>query len=136
LSARTHSCFGGFFSKVLALFGIQRFFVNNLIGQGIFHGDQDFLSLNCPQCTNICSAWNKNTNLLLFFQKIVILGFYAGKSHNLIGLGIFHGDLDFFYLHEKSLDLSNYEIFPHKILKSRTFKKSSVLIFIKHPLLT
>ncbi len=27
-------------------------------------------------------------------------------------------------LHEKSLDLSNYEIFPHKILKSRTFKKS------------
>ncbi len=34
----------------------------------------------------------------------MILGFYAGKSHNLIGLGIFHGDLDFFYLHEKSLD--------------------------------
>jgi hypothetical protein len=31
-------------------------------------------------------------------------------------------------LHEKSLDLSNYEIFPHKILKSRTFKKSSILI--------
>jgi hypothetical protein len=72
----------------------------------------------------------------------VILGFYAGKFHNLIGLGIFHGDLDFFDLHEKSihlhqksldlheksLDLSNYEIFPHKILKSRTFKKSSILI--------
>jgi hypothetical protein len=58
----------------------------------------------------------------------VILGFCAGKSHNLIGLGIFHGDLDFFDLHEKSLDLSNYEIFPHKILKSRTFKKSSILI--------
>ncbi len=58
----------------------------------------------------------------------MILGFYAGKSHNLIGLGIFHGDLDFFDLHEKSLDLSNYEIFPHKILKSRTFKKSSILI--------
>jgi hypothetical protein len=35
----------------------------------------------------------------------------------LIGLGIFHGDLDFFDLHEKSFDLSN-EIFPHKILKS------------------
>jgi hypothetical protein len=30
--------------------------------------------------------------------------------------------------HEKSLDLSNYEIFPQKILKSRTFKKSSILI--------
>jgi hypothetical protein len=29
-----------------------------------------------------------------------------------------------------SLDLSNYEIFPHKILKSRTFKKSSILIVI------
>jgi hypothetical protein len=28
----------------------------------------------------------------------VILGFYAGKFHNLIGLGIFHGDLDFFDL--------------------------------------
>jgi hypothetical protein len=36
----------------------------------------------------------------------VILGFYAGKSHNLIGLGIFHGDLDFFEL--KSI-LSNSE---------------------------
>ncbi len=35
--------------------------------------------------------------------------------------------LDF---HEKSLDLSNYEIFPHKIIKSRTFKKSSILIVI------
>ncbi len=58
----------------------------------------------------------------------MIFGFYAGKSHNLIGLGIFHGDLDFFDLHEKSLDLSNYEIFPRKILKSRTFKKSSILI--------
>jgi hypothetical protein len=32
----------------------------------------------------------------------------------------------FFYLHEKSLDLSNYEIFPHKILKSRTFIKRAV----------
>jgi hypothetical protein len=40
-----------------------------------------------------------------FFQKIVILGFYAEKSHNLIGLKIFHGDLDFFCHHEKSLDL-------------------------------
>jgi hypothetical protein len=63
----------------------------------------------------------------------VILGFYAGKSHNLIGLGIFHGDLDFFLslnCPEKSLDLLNYEIFPHKILKSRTFKKSSILIVI------
>jgi SpoVK/Ycf46/Vps4 family AAA+-type ATPase len=39
-------------------------------------------------------------------------------------------DLDFFDLHEKSLDLSNYEISPHKILKSRTFKKSSILIVI------
>ncbi len=67
----------------------------------------------------------------------MILGLYAGKSHNL-GLGIFHGDLDIFDLqivkkksldlHEKYLDLSNYEIFPHKILKSRTFKKSSILI--------
>jgi hypothetical protein len=63
----------------------------------------------------------------------VILGFYAGKSHNLIGLRIFHGDLDFFDLHEKTLDLSNYEIFPHKILKSLTFKKSSILIVIMTP---
>jgi hypothetical protein len=61
----------------------------------------------------------------------VILGFYAGKSHNLIRLRIFHGDLDFFDLHEKSLDLSNNKIFPHKILKSRTFKKSSILIVIR-----
>jgi hypothetical protein len=78
-----------------------------------------------------CSAWHKNTNILLFFKKIVILGFYAGKSHNLIGHGIFHGDLNFFDLHEKSLDLSNYEIFPHKIQKSPTFKNSSILIVKK-----
>ena len=38
-------------------------------------------------------------------------------------------------LHEKSLDLSNYEIFPHKILKSRTFKKSSILIVIKESII-
>ncbi len=68
-----------------------------------------FLSLNCPQWKKRCSAWHKNANILL---------------------GIFHGDLDFIDLHEKSLDLSNYEIFPHKILKSRTFKKSSILIVI------
>ncbi len=68
-------------------------------------------------------------------EQIVILGFYVGKSHNLIGLGIFHGDLDFFDLHEKSLDLSNDEIFPHKILKSRTFKKCSILIVIIYCLL-
>ncbi len=60
----------------------------------------------------------------------MILGFYAGKSHNLIGLGIFHGDLDFFDLHDNSLTLAIYEIFPHKILKSRTFEKSSILIVI------
>ncbi len=61
-------------------------------------------------------------------HKIVILGFYAGKSHYLIGLGIFHGDQK--SQDQKSVDLSNYEIFPHKILKSRTFKKSSILIVI------
>jgi hypothetical protein len=66
----------------------------------------------------------------------VILGFYAGKSHSFSGLGIFHGDLDFFDLHEKSLELSNYEIFPHKILKSRIFKKSSILIVKKFVNLT
>jgi hypothetical protein len=71
-----------------------------------------------------CSAWHKNTNILLFLKKFVILGFYAGKSHNLIGHGIFHGDLDFFDLHEKSLDLSNYGIFPHKILKSALLKRA------------
>jgi hypothetical protein len=38
------------------------------------------------------------------------------------------GDQKSLDLHEKSLDLSNYEIFPNKILKSRTFKKSSILI--------
>jgi len=42
----------------------------------------------------------------------VILGFFVGKSHNMIGHGIFHGDYDFFDLHEKSLYLLYYEIFP------------------------
>jgi hypothetical protein len=98
LSTHAHSCFGGFFSIVLAHFLHSAVFINNLIGQGIFHGDQDFLSLNCPQCKKRCSAWHKSTNILLFFLKIVILGFYAGKSLNLIGLEIFHGDLNFFDL--------------------------------------
>ncbi len=47
---------------------------------------------------------------ILLFLKCGILGFYAGKSHNLIGQGIFHGDQDFFISNEKSRDLSNYEI--------------------------
>ncbi len=64
-----------FFQYFWRIFCILRFFVNNLIGQGIFHGDQDFLSLNCPQCKKKCSAWHKNTNILLFFYKIVILIF-------------------------------------------------------------
>ena len=62
-----------------------------------------------------CSAWHKNTNVLLFFQKFVIFGFYAGKCHNLIGLGRFQEALNFF---------------RHKIQKSRIFKKSSTLIVI------
>jgi hypothetical protein len=51
----------------------------------------------------------------------VILRFYAGKSHNLIGLGIFHGDLDFFDLHEKSQSLKNpltYQIMRFSCIKS------------------
>jgi hypothetical protein len=36
-------------------------------------------------------------------------------------------------LHEKSRDLSNYEIFQHKILKSQSFsKKSSILVILCH----
>jgi hypothetical protein len=54
----------------------------------------------------------------------VILGFYAGKSHNLIGLGSFHGNLDFFDLHEKSLDLSNYDISRIKSLNPALLKRA------------
>jgi len=79
----------------------------------------------------------------------VILGFFARKSHNMIGHVIFHGDLNFFLslncpslrsvqfrdqksldLHEKFFELSYCEIFPQKILKSRTFKKCGALIVI------
>jgi hypothetical protein len=35
-------------------------------------------------------------------------------------------------LHEKSRDLSNYENFQHKILKSQSLKKSSILVFLCH----
>jgi hypothetical protein len=45
-----------------------------------------------------------------------------GKSHNLKGQGIFHGDQKV----EISIDLSNYEIYQHKILKSQIFKKRAV----------
>jgi hypothetical protein len=69
-----------------------------------------------------CSAWHKNTNILLFFLKIVILGFYAGKSHNLIGLGIFNEDLDFFDL----------RIVPRYTRDNLEIKK--VLISMKVPL--
>ncbi len=63
---------------------------------------------------------------ILLFLKVRILGFYAGKSNNLIGQGIFHGDQKSRDLHEKSRDLSNYEIFQHKILKLQSFKKRAV----------
>ena len=41
---------------------------------------------------------HKNTNAPHFLKKFVILEFFAGKSHNMIGHGIFHGDLDFFFI--------------------------------------
>ena len=44
----------------------------------------------------------------------------------MIGKGIFHGDKKSPDLHEKSRDLSYYEIFQQKILKPQTFKKSAV----------
>jgi hypothetical protein len=60
----------------------------------------------------------------------VILGLYAEKSHNLIGQGIVHGDKKVeISMKNPKTNQSNYEIFPHKILKSHTFKKSSILIF-------
>ena len=52
-------------------------------------------------------------------------------NHSSIRSGQFRGQKSLGPL-EISLDLSNYEIFPHKILKSRTFKKSSILIVIMH----
>jgi hypothetical protein len=42
------------------------------------------------------------------------------------GKGIFHGDQKNLDLHEKSRDLSYYDIFQQKILKSQTFKKNAV----------
>jgi len=44
----------------------------------------------------------------------------------MIGKGIFHEDQKSRDLHEKSRDLSYYEIFQQKILKSQTFKKNAV----------
>jgi hypothetical protein len=52
------------------------------------------------------------------------------KRGTLIGYSGQFRDQKSLDLHEKSLGLSNYEIFPHKILKSRTFIKSSILIDI------
>jgi hypothetical protein len=49
------------------------------------------------------------------------------KSHNLIRQGIFHEDQKSRnILHEKSRDLSNYEIFQHQILKFQSFTKRAV----------
>jgi hypothetical protein len=45
----------------------------------------------------------------------------------MIGQGIFHGDQKSRDLHEKSRDLSNYEIFQHKILISQSFKKEQYI---------
>ena len=44
----------------------------------------------------------------------------------MIGKGIFHGDQKSPDPNEKSRDLSYYEIFQQKILKSQTFKKNAV----------
>jgi hypothetical protein len=74
------SCFGGFFSKVLV-----HFFKKTIINNKTKNFLRFFLVFSFL-------AWHKITKKLLFFKKIVILGFYAGKSHNLIGQGIFHGD--------------------------------------------
>ncbi len=63
---------------------------------------------------------------ILLFLKVRDFRILSGKSHNLIGQGIFHGDKKIRDLHEKSRDLSNYEIFQHKILKSQSFKKRAV----------
>jgi hypothetical protein len=52
----------------------------------------------------------------------VILGFYAGKFHNLIRLGIFHGDLNFFDLY----------IVPRYTRDNLEIQK--VLISMKNPL--
>ncbi len=46
----------------------------------------------------VFSVDNLLTINILLFLKVRILGFYAIKSHNLIGQGIFHGDQDFFDL--------------------------------------
>jgi hypothetical protein len=100
LSRHAHSCFGGFFSRVLAHF-LQFSYSNHFHlmmkeSPSLNIMELPGLSLNCPQCKKRCSAWHKNTNILLFFLKIVILGLYVGKSRNLIGLMIFHGDHVFF----------------------------------------
>jgi hypothetical protein len=71
-----------------------------------------FLSLNCPEC-NEGQFRDQTSNefcqyfLDAFFQKTII----NDKTKNFC---------------EKSRDLSNYEIFQHKILKSQSFKKRAV----------
>ena len=46
---------------------------------------------------------HKITNATLFFGKCGWLFFYLGKTLNWVVLGVFHGDLDLFDLHEKPL---------------------------------
>ena len=56
--------------------------------------------------------------------------FYLGKTYRSSAISQdFHGYLNFFYLHEKSLEMAVYMFCSHKKITSRTFILSSFIIF-------
>ena len=68
---------------------------------------------------------HKSTNATLFFGKCGWLFFYLRKAFNWVVLGVFHGDLNFFDLHE---------ILPNKVFC--LLKKITIGIFKKRVALT
>jgi len=60
----------------------------------VFHGDLDLFMLFISVCRPL---GHKPTNAptIMTFVKLF---FYAGKTLYWVVLGVFHGDLDFFYL--------------------------------------
>ena len=74
----------------------------------VFHGDLDFFML----FTSVCRPQGHKTTNAPAIMTFVTLFFYLGKTYNQPFLGIFHGDLNLFYLREKSLEMANYIFLP------------------------
>ena len=67
---------------------------------GFFYGDQDFFDLLIVPSLKRCIKLPMQSS---FLENVGGYFFYLDKTLNGVVLGVFHGDLHFFDLHEKPL---------------------------------